>query len=333
MNVLTLDQIDLSELADLMDQRDYHAGYLDPATGEIYPTFDGEIIGLDDVDPDDGVDTSGFIALGGAGGRRVYLDMELFADSVGDSVIRRQLTSALEGRGPMRVFRSVVHSTPERLGPVWERFRNLRAQLRALDFLGAEQLDGEQLVADAELEARRAELVEEADALLDALGRGQQGRLVLLNGLPGVGKSTLSRAYVATRPGALNLDIDILRTMLGGPWEQTADLGRSLALQLIRMHLDKGHEVVVPQLVADPEQLDRFEEVAEDAEFVMVLVEGESRPGSQPWQEGVAPAAVEDYRQRLEQLMTHRLGVQRVQVVEGDGAAALADLEKLLHAE
>lgn len=205
--------------------------------------------------------------------------------------------------------------------------------MRALDFLGTPALGRDQLVADAEIEERRAQLIEEADALLEGLGRGPRGRLILLNGLPGVGKSTLAREYVATRPGTLNLDIDVLRTLLGGPWEETGELGRSLALQLIRAHVESGHEVVVPQLVADPEQLGRFEEVAEDAEFVMVLVEGESRPGDQPWHEEVAPADVADYRQRLEQLVAARLGVHRVQVVEGAVTTALTDLERLLQAE
>ncbi|HWC24091.1 MAG TPA: AAA family ATPase [Flexivirga sp.] len=63
-------------------------------------------------------------------------------------------------------------------------------------------------------------------------------RLILLNGLPGVGKSTLAREYVAARPGTLNLDIDVLRSMLGGPWEETAELGRSLALRIIETHLE-----------------------------------------------------------------------------------------------
>lgn len=209
-----------------------------------------------------------------------------------------------------------------------------RAQLRALDFLGAEQFEGEQLVADAELEAGRTEVVAEADALLDGLGRGQQGRLVLLNGLPGVGKSRLAREYVATRPGALNLDIDVLRTLLGGPWAETAELGRSLALSLIETHVGSGHEVVVPQLVADADELSRFEQAAEDGAFVMVLVEGRSRLGEEPWQTEVTPADLELYRQRLDLLGAQRPDARRLPVPEeGDASATLAHLEELLDAD
>jgi len=330
--MLNLDQIDLEELADLMDQRD-DSGYLDPKTGEIYPVYDGVIIGLgEDGDPIDAwaADTEGFIALGGEGGRDVYRDMEHFASWVGDRRIRQQLTDALEGHKPMRAFRSVVHSTPEMLGPVWERFRNLRGQLRALDFLGTPDSSGERLVAEAEVEARRAHVVQEADTILEGLGGSAPGRLILLNGLPGVGKSALARAYVATRPGALNLDIDILRTLLGGPWEDTAEAGRSLALTLIESHLDSGHEVVVPQLVADRDQLKRFEEAAGDAEFVVVLLEGEPRRGDQPWQQQITPQEMDDYRRRLEHFVSKRAGVQTLQVVDGDPTATLADLERLL---
>lgn len=169
--MLSLDQIDLPELADLLNQRD-DGGYLDPSTGELYPVFDRQIIGLCDGDPVgvSSADTEGLVELGVGSGREVYRDMESFAKAVGDRHVRQQLVNALEGPKPMRAFRSVVHSTPERLGPTWEHFGNLRAQLRALDFLGTEQFDGDQLVDDAELAARRAQVVAEADAVLDRLG-------------------------------------------------------------------------------------------------------------------------------------------------------------------
>lgn len=333
--MLTLDQIDLPELADMLDQRD-QGGYLDPSTGELYPVFDGMIIGLGDGDAVDvwTADTEGLVELGGGSGREVYRDMESFAHAVGDRHVRQQLVNALDGPKPMRAFRTVVHSTAvhsdeDRLGPIWERFGNLCAQVRALDFLGGEH-GGERLVSETELDARRAQLLEEADACLAGLGGGGSGRLVLLNGLPGVGKSRLAQEYVATRPGALNLDIDVLRTLIGGPWEETAELGRSLALQLIETHLDSGHEVVVPQLVADPDQLARFEAAAEGREFVMVLVEGESRPGAQPWQEEATPEQVDTYRRHLEDLCADRPGTGRVSLVQGDVARAVADLERLL---
>ncbi|WP_446665634.1 AAA family ATPase [Flexivirga sp. B27] len=155
-------------------------------------------------------------------------------------------------------------------------------------------------------------------------------RLILLNGLPGVGKSTLAGAYVATRPGVLNLDIDVLRTMLGGQWEETAELGRSLALRIIEAHLESGHDVVVPQLVANPDQLGRFDDAAADFDFVMVLVQGESRLGDQPWQQEVAPKEFEFYRQRFGELVSQRPDLPTLQIADGEVDVAVEQLDELL---
>jgi predicted kinase len=87
------------------------------------------------------------------------------------------------------------------------------------------------------------------------------GRLVHLNGAPGAGKSTIARALVARRPGWLNCDIDVLRHLFGG-WEAdhtgTGSLVRPVALAMISAHLAGGHDVVLPQLLADPAELERF---------------------------------------------------------------------------
>lgn len=78
------------------------------------------------------------------------------------------------------------------------------------------------------------------------------GPLLLLNGPPGVGKSTMARLLVRDHPLALCLDIDLLRRSLGR-WNEHLDesglLARDLAVAAARVHLSSGHAVVVPQFL------------------------------------------------------------------------------------
>jgi predicted kinase len=98
--------------------------------------------------------------------------------------------------------------------------------------------------------------------------------LIHLNGLPGVGKSTLARRYVEEHRFALNLDVDLLRRSLG-QWQEHPASGlqaRRLAIAAIRMHLRDGFDVVVPQFLARPDFLVDLDEVAAgtSAEFIEV---------------------------------------------------------------
>ena len=91
-------------------------------------------------------------------------------------------------------------------------------------------------------------------------------RLIHLNGPPGIGKSTLARRYVSEHPRVLNCDIDRLRTLIGG-WESDFDgagtLIRPAALAMIGAYLANGHDVVLPQMLIDPDELAKFEACAE----------------------------------------------------------------------
>ena len=98
-------------------------------------------------------------------------------------------------------------------------------------------------------------------------------RLIHLNGPPGIGKSTLARRYVADHPGVLNCDIDVLRTFIGGWEDDFAGAGaliRPAALAMIGAYLASGEDVVLPQMLIDPLQVDLFSACATDvgAEFV-----------------------------------------------------------------
>jgi predicted kinase len=102
-------------------------------------------------------------------------------------------------------------------------------------------------------------------------------RLLVLNGPPGVGKSTLARRYVEQHPFALDLDLDSVRRLLGGWRDDVAQAGllaRALTLVMARSHLRSGYDVVLPQYLGRAEFLREAEDVARDAgaqfhEFVL----------------------------------------------------------------
>lgn len=85
--------------------------------------------------------------------------------------------------------------------------------------------------------------------------------LLHLNGPPGIGKSTIARRYAADHPGVLHCDVDLLRTLVGGwsaDWGRAGSLVRPAALGMIEAHLASGHDVVLPQLLVDPDEIARF---------------------------------------------------------------------------
>ena len=77
---------------------------------------------------------------------------------------------------------------------------------------------------------------------------------------------------------ALSLEQDVVRGLLGG-WRtreaESGALARELCVAMASVHLLAGHDVVVPQFVANPEHLDRLAALATQAgaqhiEFVLL---------------------------------------------------------------
>lgn len=104
-------------------------------------------------------------------------------------------------------------------------------------------------------------------------------RLILVNGAPGSGKSTVAEALAQRSALALALDVDALKHALGG-WDDdrsTSGLhARRLALAVAAEQLASGHDVVVGQYLARTEFIEQLEALAERhagafVEFVLDL--------------------------------------------------------------
>ncbi|WP_338024682.1 MULTISPECIES: AAA family ATPase [Amycolatopsis] len=96
-------------------------------------------------------------------------------------------------------------------------------------------------------------------------------RLILLNGPPACGRSTLAGRYVDEHPLALNLDVDRLRNLIGRRRDDpraAGRLARGVALAAARTHLASGHDVVIPQFLGRTPFIEQLEGLARGGRHV-----------------------------------------------------------------
>ncbi len=156
---LRLDQLDVSMLADFVDQHDCPGAFVDPATGEWWPCFDYEVRDDDGelIDPDE----MGLIPIGGEGSSAAYRDMEVFAQAIAEPATRGRLLDSLQGRGAFRRFKDAVWHLPEEVGRAWNRYREGCAELRVLAWAAEHEL-----VSVDEIRAAQQDLEIRLDAVL-----------------------------------------------------------------------------------------------------------------------------------------------------------------------
>lgn len=102
-------------------------------------------------------------------------------------------------------------------------------------------------------------------------------KLIILNGPPSIGKSTLAQRYVDEHPMALNLDIDRIWFMMG-QWQasrpRSSEQKMKLAYAMADLHLKDGFDVIVAQDLDSLNQHEEFEAIAHqnNAEFYEILL-------------------------------------------------------------
>lgn len=90
-------------------------------------------------------------------------------------------------------------------------------------------------------------------------------RLILVNGAPGSGKSTIAQALAQCTALALALDIDAIKHALGHWEDDPAASGwqaRRIALAMAGEQLSGGFDVVLGQYLAKPEFIEELEALA-----------------------------------------------------------------------
>jgi predicted kinase len=151
--------------------------------------------------------------------------------------------------------------------------------------------------------------------------------LVLLNGLPGSGKSMLARRYADDHPLTLVLDVDVVRGLLGawlGHPGQAGRLARDLALAMARTHLLGGRDVVVPQFLGRPDFAVALADVAADtgASFVEVALMVEPAEAARRFASRSVSSARQEH-QDAAALLEHGGGLESLQELQAGLLAVL----------
>ena len=165
---------------------------------------------------------------------------------------------------------------------------------------------------------------------------------MLVNGVPGSGKSTVGRRYLDDHQLALALDIDVIRSMLGRSLEEPTLSGlaaRDLARAMARTHLEAGHDVLICQFLGRVDFVDTLDRLAAatGVPFVEVVlttgideaaerIRRRTRDHSRPEHSDAAilldraggPDALVAMSARLDEVVSSRPATRSVAVAEGD---------------
>ena len=177
-------------------------------------------------------------------------------------------------------------------------------------------------------------------------------QLVLINGAPASGKSTLARMLAQEWPLALVLDLDSIRGSLGRWADDPAAAGhaaRRLGLAMAQTHLRAGREVIVPQFLQRVDLVLALAELSRrtGAEFVEVALVSDADDAARRFAARAGSAAANHRDAELLQdapgaepieamyagmiaMLRTRPGTHLVRTRAGDVAGTYADLRRAL---
>jgi predicted kinase len=182
-------------------------------------------------------------------------------------------------------------------------------------------------------------------------------QLVLINSLPGSGKSALGRRFLDDHQLALALDIDVIRSTLGRSLEEPTMSGiaaRDLARAMAQTHLQAGHDVLVCQYLGRLDFVEVLDQLAaaNGASFVEVVlvttIDGSterflrrSEEDGRPEHSDAAvlldraggPEALAEMHSRLDDVVRSRPNTRTVEVVDGDLGETYLGLLRAIHDE
>jgi predicted kinase len=90
-------------------------------------------------------------------------------------------------------------------------------------------------------------------------------KLIVLNGFPASGKTTIAKKYIAEHSMALSIEADAMVDNIGD-WSNHKEEVRQLTFELTKSmaqtYLPSGHDVVLPYFVTTIEEAEEFESIA-----------------------------------------------------------------------
>jgi predicted nucleotidyltransferase len=138
MTMLDLDRIDLGELCMALEDHSGTEWFLDPDSGEAFPGPESSLSRAG-WEQETGLDLERLVWIPPSDSAAAYADMEEFIACVRDPRARDLLERAIAGRGAFRRFKDTLLDFPD-LRETWFKFRDARAERRAIEWLRAEGL-------------------------------------------------------------------------------------------------------------------------------------------------------------------------------------------------